>query len=72
MWKPTIRVQMKEMLKKFSESTIAKLIVAAIVPGGFIVWGLYEFKKFKKSNKEHKGRQDILRDIRISDDDAKP
>ena len=36
---------MKEKLKAFSESTVAKILLATIVPGGFIAWGAYEIGK---------------------------
>lgn len=36
---------MKGKLKKLSESTIAKVLIATVVPGGFIAWGFYEIGK---------------------------
>jgi len=41
---------MKKTLEKLGQSPIAKLIIAAIVPGGFIIWGLYELSKLKKKD----------------------
>lgn len=51
---------MKKTLEKLGQSTIAKLVVAAIVPGGFIVWGLYELSKFrhKKDDKKSDGKDE--------------
>lgn len=29
-----------------------KFIAAAIIPGGFILWGLHELSRYRKNNKE--------------------
>lgn len=49
---------------------VAKLILAAIVPGGFLVWGIYEFKRRKEQTNGQQRKEDILRDIRADVDDA--
>lgn len=41
---------MKKTLEKLGQSPIAKLVIAAIVPGGFIIWGLYELSKLKNKD----------------------
>jgi hypothetical protein len=69
---------MKKAIEKLSKSTVAKFLAAAIVPGGFIVWGLYEYSKFRRTKKspdsgapkEDKSRPHILDDIKIDVDDA--
>ena len=45
---------MKKTLEKLRQSPIAKLIIAAIVPGGFIIWGLYELSKSKRDKNSTK------------------
>jgi hypothetical protein len=32
---------------KITKATVIKLIVAALVPGGLIIWGLHEFNKYR-------------------------
>ena len=49
-------------LKKLSESTIAKVLIATVVPGGFIAWGAYEIGKFigsKDGNGDDKSSGDF-------------
>lgn len=49
---------MKKKLKKLSESTVAKVILATIIPGGWIAWGAYELGKLgakKDIDKEVEG-----------------
>lgn len=33
------------------KATLLKLVAAAIVPGGFIIWGLHELTKFARRSK---------------------
>lgn len=55
---------MKEKLKELSKSTTAKIIASIIVPGGFIIWGVYEI------NKRIKGRhRDVESSTRTDTDD---
>lgn len=53
---------MKKTLKKLSDSTLGKFVIAAIIPGGFIIWGTYELAKLYKGNKafqkENENKQD--------------
>lgn len=56
---------MKKKLKKLSESTVAKVILATIIPGGFIAWGAYELGKRVKLK-----QSDISN--KPNDDDDKP
>ena len=42
---------MKKTLKKLSDSTLGKLIVAIVIPGGLIVWGLYELSRLRNGTK---------------------
>lgn len=38
---------------KITKTTVIKLIAAAIVPGGFIIWGLDEIvKRYRKRDKK--------------------
>lgn len=48
-----------KLKEKIKESTVLKLALALIVPGGLIVWGIYEFGR----RNEHK--------IRSNDKDGK-
>lgn len=34
-----------KLKEKIKESTVLKLALALIVPGGLIVWGIYEYRK---------------------------
>lgn len=45
---------MKKTLEKLGQSPIVKLVIAAIVPGGFIIWGLYELSKSKRDKNSTK------------------
>ena len=37
---------------KITKATVIKLVVATIVPGGFIIWGLHEInKRYGRYNK---------------------
>jgi hypothetical protein len=38
---------------KITKATVIKLIVAAIVPGGFIIWGLHEFSRYRMDCKKN-------------------
>ena len=40
---------------------LAKLILASIVPGGFVVWGIYEYKRLK--NRPKPTADSVIRDI---------
>ena len=55
----------KKQLKKLSKSTTAKIIASIIIPGGFIVWGVYELNKRIKSNgnEESKGKSNCNADL---------
>jgi len=49
---------MKQMLKKFSNSTTAKIVAALLIPGGFIIWVTYELiKAIKSKSKSNKGNE---------------
>jgi hypothetical protein len=37
---------------KMTKATIIKLVVAALIPGGFIIWGLHEFNKYRMDCKK--------------------
>lgn len=37
---------------KITKVMIVKLITATIVPGGFIIWGLHEYSKYRANTKK--------------------
>ena len=37
---------------KITKAMIVKLIAATIVPGGFIIWGLHEYSKYRSDAKK--------------------
>lgn len=57
---------MKIALKKIDKETIAKFVASMIIPGGFIIWGIYEYTEYQKKRKcsVSTPKEDILRDIR--------
>ena len=39
---------MKKILVKIRKSTFIKLLMSLLVPGGVVLWALYEFKEYKR------------------------
>ena len=48
---------------KIAKATVIKFVVAAIIPGGFILWGLHEIsRRYRENDKKHDDSSDKSRD----------
>jgi hypothetical protein len=48
---------MKKTLVRIRRSTLAKAILALIIPGGFILWGWYEYHRWVSKTPKIQGKK---------------